>query len=160
MINIADREPWSSLDQAVINAFRRIGVILRYHLILPRNTTLEQIRRLLRSVNSVSRRGKYIRVNLIILETGERYPALKVPLPSHFFHPSLYAEMTLSLKVIIKIIGLRIKWNDVAPVSRRRMMRLTTHNVLWAPFLHKFLHFWRLDVIEDIYSPIHDYFAT
>ncbi|XP_071631245.1 retinal guanylyl cyclase 2 isoform X1 [Temnothorax longispinosus] len=51
-----DREPWSSLDRAVINAFRRIGVALRYHLILPHRATLEQIRRILRSVHSVSRR--------------------------------------------------------------------------------------------------------
>ncbi|XP_024876241.1 retinal guanylyl cyclase 2-like isoform X1 [Temnothorax curvispinosus] len=51
-----DREPWSSLDRAVINAFRSIGVALRYHLILPHRATLEQIRRILRSVHSVSRR--------------------------------------------------------------------------------------------------------
>jgi len=57
-INTADREPWSSLDRAVINAFRRIDVVLRYHLILPHRATLEQIRRILRSVHSVSRRGK------------------------------------------------------------------------------------------------------
>lgn len=55
----ADREPWSSLDRAVINAFRRIGVILRYHLILPHRATLEQIRKILKSMHSVSRRGKY-----------------------------------------------------------------------------------------------------
>ncbi|XP_014477506.1 PREDICTED: retinal guanylyl cyclase 2 isoform X2 [Dinoponera quadriceps] len=52
-----DREPWSSLDRAVISAFRRIGVVLRYHLILPRHATLEQIRRILKSLHSVSRRA-------------------------------------------------------------------------------------------------------
>lgn len=67
--NAADLEPWSSLDRAVINAFRRIGVVLRYHLILPHRATLEQIRRILRSVHSVSRRGKFVCkcVRLILL---------------------------------------------------------------------------------------------
>lgn len=64
-ITVADREPWSSLDRAVINAFRRIGVVLRHHLILPHRATLEQIRRILRSVHSVSRRGKYARLILL-----------------------------------------------------------------------------------------------
>lgn len=59
-IAAADREPWSSLDGAVINTFRRINVSLRYHLILPHRATLEQIRRILKSVNSVSRQGKYL----------------------------------------------------------------------------------------------------
>ncbi|XP_011334672.2 retinal guanylyl cyclase 2 isoform X1 [Ooceraea biroi] len=60
-----DREPWSSLDRAVINAFRRIGVVLRYHLILPHRATLEQIRRILRSVHSVSRRATVLCLPLL-----------------------------------------------------------------------------------------------
>lgn len=71
-IAVADREPWSSLDRAVISTFRRIGVILRYHLILPHRATLEQIRRILKSVNSVSRRGKYFYVHLIPLHGNSR----------------------------------------------------------------------------------------
>ncbi|XP_020277564.1 retinal guanylyl cyclase 2 isoform X2 [Pseudomyrmex gracilis] len=60
-----DREPWSSLDRAVIGTFRRIGVVLRHHLILPHRATFEQIRRILKSVHNVSRRATVLCLPLL-----------------------------------------------------------------------------------------------
>ncbi|XP_032677580.1 retinal guanylyl cyclase 2 isoform X2 [Odontomachus brunneus] len=78
-----DREPWSSLDRAVINAFRRIGVVLRYHLILPHRATLEQIRRILRSVHSVSRRATVLCLPLFDETTNRVLIELDVASQTH-----------------------------------------------------------------------------
>ncbi|XP_029170688.1 retinal guanylyl cyclase 2 isoform X2 [Nylanderia fulva] len=78
-----DREPWSSLDRAVINAFRRIGVILRYHLILPHRATLEQIRKILRSMHSVSRRATVLCLPLLDEMTSRVLIELNVAWQTH-----------------------------------------------------------------------------
>ncbi|KAG5332371.1 GUC2F cyclase, partial [Acromyrmex heyeri] len=78
-----DREPWSSLDRAMINAFRRIGVVLRYHLILPHRATLEQIRRILRSVHSVSRRATVLCLPLLDEMTSRVLIELNVVWQTH-----------------------------------------------------------------------------
>ncbi|KYN04499.1 Retinal guanylyl cyclase 2 [Cyphomyrmex costatus] len=78
-----DREPWSSLDHAMINAFRRIGVVLRYHLILPHRATLEQIRRILRSVHSVSRRAMVLCLPLLDEMTSRVLIELNVAWQTH-----------------------------------------------------------------------------
>ncbi|XP_076640642.1 retinal guanylyl cyclase 2 isoform X3 [Halictus rubicundus] len=61
-----DREPWSSLDRALLNALRGIGAILRYHVILPYHSSLEEIRKLLRPTHNISRR-----VTLLCLPTSD-----------------------------------------------------------------------------------------
>ncbi|KAG5307781.1 GUC2F cyclase, partial [Pseudoatta argentina] len=78
-----DCEPWSSLDRAMINAFRRIGVVLRYHLILPHRATLEQIRRILRSVHSVSRRATVLCLPLLDEMTSRVLIELNVVWQTH-----------------------------------------------------------------------------
>ncbi|EFN69634.1 Retinal guanylyl cyclase 2 [Camponotus floridanus] len=78
-----DREPWSSLDRAVISTFRRIGVILRYHLILPHRATLEQIRRILKSVNSVSRRATVLCLPLLDEVTSRVLIELNIAWQNH-----------------------------------------------------------------------------
>ncbi|XP_025163076.1 retinal guanylyl cyclase 2 isoform X2 [Harpegnathos saltator] len=78
-----DREPWSSLDRAVINALERIGVVLRYHLILPHRATLEQIRRILRSVSSVSRRATVLCLPLFDETTNRVLIELDVAWQAH-----------------------------------------------------------------------------
>ncbi|XP_011692309.1 PREDICTED: retinal guanylyl cyclase 2 [Wasmannia auropunctata] len=78
-----DREPWSSLDRAVINAFRRLGVVLRYHLILPHRATLEQIRRILRSMHSVSRRATVLCLPLLDEMTSRVLIELNVAWQTH-----------------------------------------------------------------------------
>ncbi|XP_078039827.1 retinal guanylyl cyclase 2 isoform X2 [Augochlora pura] len=61
-----DREPWLSLDRALLNALRGIGAILRYHVILPYHASLEEIRKLLRPTHNISRR-----VTLLCLPTSD-----------------------------------------------------------------------------------------
>ncbi|XP_072756231.1 retinal guanylyl cyclase 2 isoform X1 [Anoplolepis gracilipes] len=78
-----DREPWSSLDRAVINAFRGIGVVLRYHLILPHRATLEQIRRILKSVHSVSRRATVLCLPLLDEVTSRVLIELNIAWQNH-----------------------------------------------------------------------------
>ncbi|XP_070151794.1 retinal guanylyl cyclase 2 isoform X1 [Polyergus mexicanus] len=78
-----DREPWSSLDSAVINAFGKIGVVLRYHLILPHRATLEQIRRILKSVHSISRRATVLCLPLLDEVTSRVLMELNIAWQSH-----------------------------------------------------------------------------
>ncbi|XP_043264034.1 uncharacterized protein LOC122404161 isoform X3 [Colletes gigas] len=51
-----DREPWSSLERALLNAFRSVGAILRFRVILPYRASLDEIRTILRPTYNVSRR--------------------------------------------------------------------------------------------------------
>ncbi|XP_012537181.2 retinal guanylyl cyclase 2 [Monomorium pharaonis] len=78
-----DREPWSSLDRAVIGAFRRIGIVLRYHLILPHRATLEQVRRILKSAHSVSRRATVLCLPLLDETTSRVLIELNVAWQTH-----------------------------------------------------------------------------
>ncbi|XP_053981020.1 uncharacterized protein LOC128877602 isoform X2 [Hylaeus volcanicus] len=51
-----DREPWLSLERALLNALRSVGAILRFRVILPYRASLEEVRRILRPTYNVSRR--------------------------------------------------------------------------------------------------------
>ncbi|XP_015179191.1 PREDICTED: retinal guanylyl cyclase 2-like isoform X3 [Polistes dominula] len=52
-----DKEPWSSLDRVVVDALRTIGIVPRYHAILPQRATWSQVRRTLKSLHYISRRA-------------------------------------------------------------------------------------------------------
>ncbi|XP_035725180.1 retinal guanylyl cyclase 2-like isoform X1 [Vespa mandarinia] len=52
-----DEEPWSSLDRVVVDALRTIGIVPRYHAILPQRATWNQVRRTLKSLHYISRRA-------------------------------------------------------------------------------------------------------
>ncbi|XP_011063723.1 PREDICTED: retinal guanylyl cyclase 2 isoform X2 [Acromyrmex echinatior] len=105
-----DREPWSSLDRAMINAFRRIGVVLRYHLILPHRATLEQIRRILRSVHSVSRRATVLCLPLLDEMTSRVLIELNVAWQTHI-------QNSVILMVHTEDIDLFLPRDDSSPTS-------------------------------------------
>ncbi|KYM85144.1 Retinal guanylyl cyclase 2 [Atta colombica] len=105
-----DREPWSSLDRAMINAFRRIGVVLRYHLILPHRATLEQIRRILRSMHSVSRRATVLCLPLLDEMTSRVLIELNVAWQTHI-------QNSVILMVHTEDIDLFLPRNDSSPTS-------------------------------------------
>ncbi|XP_026671236.1 uncharacterized protein LOC108627232 isoform X2 [Ceratina calcarata] len=51
-----DREPWVSLERALLNSLQSVGAVVRRRAILPYRATFEQIRTILRSMYNVSRR--------------------------------------------------------------------------------------------------------
>ncbi|XP_011882602.1 PREDICTED: retinal guanylyl cyclase 2 [Vollenhovia emeryi] len=105
-----DREPWSSLDRAVINAFRRIDVVLRYHLILPHRATLEQIRRILRSMHSVSRRATVLCLPLLDEMTSRVLIELNVAWQTHI-------QNSVILMIHTEDIDLFLPRDDTPPTS-------------------------------------------
>ncbi|KAL6267075.1 hypothetical protein P5V15_000152 [Pogonomyrmex californicus] len=105
-----DREPWSSLDRAVIGAFRRIGVVLRHHLILPHRATLEQIRRIVRSVHSVSRRVTVLCLPLLDEMTSRVLIELNVAWQTHI-------QNSVILMIHTEDIDLFLPRDDPPPTS-------------------------------------------
>ncbi|XP_039308275.1 retinal guanylyl cyclase 2 isoform X2 [Solenopsis invicta] len=105
-----DREPWTSLDRAVIDAFRRIGVVLRYHLILPHRATLEQIRRILRSAHSVSRRATVLCLPLLDEITSRVLIELNVAWQTHI-------QNSVILMIHPEDIDLFLPTDDSPPTS-------------------------------------------
>ncbi|KAL0114110.1 hypothetical protein PUN28_011433 [Cardiocondyla obscurior] len=106
-----DREPWSSLDRAVINVFRKIGVVLRYHLILPHRATLEQIRRILRSAHSVSRRATVLCLPLLDEMTSRVLIELNVAWQTHIQNPVILMIHTEDIDLFLP------RRDDLTPTS-------------------------------------------
>lgn len=55
---VSDREPWMSLERVLLNSLQNTGAVVRRRAILPHQASFEQIRKILRSVYNVSRRGE------------------------------------------------------------------------------------------------------
>lgn len=55
---VSDREPWMSLERVLLNSLQNTGAVVRRRAILPHRASFEQIRKILRSVYNVSRRGE------------------------------------------------------------------------------------------------------
>ncbi|OAD52258.1 Retinal guanylyl cyclase 2, partial [Eufriesea mexicana] len=61
-----DREPWISLERALLNSLQSIGAVVRRRAVLPQRASFEQIRKILRPVYNVSRK-----VTVLCLPTSD-----------------------------------------------------------------------------------------
>lgn len=57
---VSDREPWMSLERVLLNSLQNTGAVVRRRAILPHQASFEQIRKILRSVYNVSRKGEFL----------------------------------------------------------------------------------------------------
>ncbi|KAG7199229.1 hypothetical protein KM043_018098 [Ampulex compressa] len=78
-----DREPWSSLDRAVIDALRDIKVVLRYHIILPHRAPAEEIHKNLEVMHSVYRRATVLCLPVVDESTSRILAELDIARQSH-----------------------------------------------------------------------------
>ncbi|XP_043529595.1 uncharacterized protein LOC122539063, partial [Frieseomelitta varia] len=61
-----DREPWMSLERALLNSLQSIGIVVRRRVLLPHRASFQQIRKILRTIYNVSRR-----VTVLCLPTSD-----------------------------------------------------------------------------------------
>ena len=55
---LTDREPWTSLERALFHSLQTVGIAVRRRVLLPRRASFQQIRKILRALCNVSRRGQ------------------------------------------------------------------------------------------------------
>lgn len=56
--DVTDHEPWTSLERALLNSLQSIGIVVRRRVLLPHRASFQQIRKILRTIYNVSRRGE------------------------------------------------------------------------------------------------------
>ncbi|KAK1126533.1 hypothetical protein K0M31_004166 [Melipona bicolor] len=64
--DVTDREPWMSLERALLNSLQSIGIVVRRRVLLPHRASFQQIRKILRTIYNVSRR-----VTVLCLPTSD-----------------------------------------------------------------------------------------
>lgn len=64
--DVTDREPWMSLERALLNSLQSIGIVVRRRVLLPHRASFQQVRKILRTIYNVSRR-----VTVLCLPTSD-----------------------------------------------------------------------------------------